>query len=1523
MKPVKLTISAFGPYAKKTELDFTRFGGQGIYLITGDTGAGKTTIFDAVIFALYGKASGDVREADMFRSKYADKDVPTFVEYIFDYHGKRYTVRRNPEYLRPKERGSGYTTQKAEATLTFPDGRSPVTKSTDVTKAVTELIGLDRRQFMQIAMIAQGDFQKLLLAGTEERSTIFRQIFGTGIYQSLQEQLKASVKKQWKEYDELRRSIRQYMDGILCIEDASISPQLPQGMEGYQKGLSLKLEEIKKEGFDSRIEEGIELLEELCKREQAVLHALDGEMKQKDILIQKEAQLIGNIHKVKEQRERLLENRTLLQEQLPRLEEEKARYTQAEAKAGECPAIALQIKEQQDKLVVFDTLKQEKARLEAEEQALLQETERQKELGRKLQELEKSLRTDQEELNTLSVVGEEKERLEYKKNTAQRDKNNLCRQRDELKQELAKQRENRKQIAKEQDTLQKLTEEISSCKAQAEALADRDTMLLSAQEAKKQIKAQEAILENEIAEQKAITQRIQQEERRCKELLLQEQTLQKTIEAQNAEQETLKDAKETALNCRHQAEAAKEQLETVQRQIEGLRSSKKEAEDRRTACETLQIRAKEEQKQLDQIKEEWELLKDRDGRLLLLQQKKQELAARSQELGQLQAGLDRFALGQTELQSAQEQYQKAVQLKTELQSAYQHMEQQFLDAQAGILARDLKEGEPCPVCGSVHHPAPAGLQETVPAKEELEREKEQLTIQQEQTERLSAGAGQLSKRQQEWKQEICEAAGRLFGAAEDDFVSLNRKIAIQAQQIQSETASNTEDIKICEKEIARQKELDQKIKREEARQSKQNEQLQQSRQEYAVCKGQLEEKLKQWEHTRQTLQLSAAASHTGNSSFVSDGEYSSSSGYTGKTGTAADRPCHSSSVNGGECDSLTVYTEDAAAELSFTTWRRQCLSDAEHVESKLKERYKESKDQLKQAEQQRKRLEKSEAETAETERQLQQLKQEITAAQEHTAVLKGQETILKQQTARDIENIKPLLPAQGYPVTAAAAFTVGGSRSSSKAQDYLLNSADTGADTSQVQELLVSIKEAIDSLAEQIAEIKAQIAERTRLKEMEQQKAEQLSNSQNLLHTLEKQAEGIESRRREKNRQLLECLNAAAMDTDCAMPEETLIAAAFDRETELKETIAVLTAELQKNHARLLRKQELEQKLPVKEAERKTLTEAIQKSEVIQTKQKTGCDARKEQIQNLSNQLGTESAEALQKNIRILKDRAAMLEASLAAAKQTYTECQTKTERLAAAVETLESQLAAAGEAGLLQEEEVLARKETWQQERDILSARRDEINTAFTTNSNICRAVKTKQDTIVEVERKYIWMNALSDTANGKLKDKQKVELETYVQMAYFDRILIRANRRLMTMSGGQYELKREAVSQSQSKKEKLGLELCVIDHYNTTERSVKTLSGGESFQASLSLALGLSDEIQSNAGGIQMDCMFVDEGFGSLDEETLNQAMRALIQLTEGNRLVGIISHVSELKEKIERKILVTKKMENGRVSSYAEIE
>ena len=226
MRPLKLTMSAFGPYAGETTLDLSRLGDRGLYLITGDTGAGKTTIFDAICFALYGEASGTSRQNDMLRSNYAPPGTPTFVELEFLCRGKTYTVRRSPEYVRPKERGTGLTVQKAEALFLYPDQRQPVTRWKDVTAAVTALLGLDRDQFSQVAMIAQGDFLRLLQAKTEARSKIFREIFQTGRYQRFQERVKEQALDLRDRYGILERSLVQRISGVQWAADSPLAADL-------------------------------------------------------------------------------------------------------------------------------------------------------------------------------------------------------------------------------------------------------------------------------------------------------------------------------------------------------------------------------------------------------------------------------------------------------------------------------------------------------------------------------------------------------------------------------------------------------------------------------------------------------------------------------------------------------------------------------------------------------------------------------------------------------------------------------------------------------------------------------------------------------------------------------------------------------------------------------------------------------------------------------------------------------------------------------------------------------------------------------------------------------------------------------------------------------------------------------------------------------------------------------------------------------------------------------------------------
>lgn len=201
MKPLNLVISAFGPYAGRVELPLREFGSGGLFLICGDTGAGKTTIFDAISFALFGEVSGSTRTLDTLRSNFAAPETKTFVELLFSQGGKEYRVLRNPSYRRPKKRGSGEATENADAVLTLPDG-SVRTGSSRVTQEIVLLLGVDHRQFKQVAMIAQGEFLALLLAESSERAEIFRRVFSTDLFRRMEELLKSrelELRRVWED----------------------------------------------------------------------------------------------------------------------------------------------------------------------------------------------------------------------------------------------------------------------------------------------------------------------------------------------------------------------------------------------------------------------------------------------------------------------------------------------------------------------------------------------------------------------------------------------------------------------------------------------------------------------------------------------------------------------------------------------------------------------------------------------------------------------------------------------------------------------------------------------------------------------------------------------------------------------------------------------------------------------------------------------------------------------------------------------------------------------------------------------------------------------------------------------------------------------------------------------------------------------------------------------------------------------------------------------------------------------------
>ncbi|MGM9551490.1 MAG: AAA family ATPase [Clostridia bacterium] len=262
MKPLYLKMQAFGPFAKCTEIDFSKLNG-GLFLITGDTGSGKTTIFDAISFALFGTVSGgkDRKSTKTLRSDFATGDTKTFVNYEFMYQNEIYKVERTPEYVRDKKHGSGQTKETADASLVMPDGYVYTGVDT-VTEKIVEILGVDQSRFSQIAMIAQGDFRKILSEKSKDRSELFRKIFDTSLYEEFGKRLWEKFTDAENERRYIHEKINDLMGNIKSDED--IEANIYDGEKVINLLEKLNTEDIKNlSETEKKIEESETILKDL------------------------------------------------------------------------------------------------------------------------------------------------------------------------------------------------------------------------------------------------------------------------------------------------------------------------------------------------------------------------------------------------------------------------------------------------------------------------------------------------------------------------------------------------------------------------------------------------------------------------------------------------------------------------------------------------------------------------------------------------------------------------------------------------------------------------------------------------------------------------------------------------------------------------------------------------------------------------------------------------------------------------------------------------------------------------------------------------------------------------------------------------------------------------------------------------------------------------------------------------------------------------------------------------------------
>lgn len=459
MRPLKLVVCGFGPYAERTEIDFEKLGTHGLYLISGDTGAGKTTIFDAVTYALFGKASGDNRDdAKLFRCTNAKPETPTEVELTFVYDGKEYRICRNPEYERPKARGEGMTKAAASVTFFYPDESGKVSatsrsvsKEKDVTEAVKSVMGgLDRDQFSQIAMIAQGDFMKILLEDTKNRRETFRKIFKTENFEKLQKKLSDEANAFGKTCEALVQTGCTYVSGIQCAEGSNYVEEVSEKLDLASKRQIADWEEVCTL-LRNLVDEDCSCVDSLVKE----LDDIKGKISEQDKELGKASAAVKNRSDMKIAQERLPRKESELKEKLD------AKNLQ-EAKQPERDKLKELITTINNSLPQYDGLEQKRGELKQKASALQNGQSKLKSGEAIFEKKAAELQELKKELENLSNAGENRARLEgeiKELNNRQSDIQNVGKQQKKYNDEVLKLQAAQKEYLDAEKSYSSLNEE--------------------------------------------------------------------------------------------------------------------------------------------------------------------------------------------------------------------------------------------------------------------------------------------------------------------------------------------------------------------------------------------------------------------------------------------------------------------------------------------------------------------------------------------------------------------------------------------------------------------------------------------------------------------------------------------------------------------------------------------------------------------------------------------------------------------------------------------------------------------------------------------------------------------------------------------------------------------------------------------------------------------------------------------------------------------------------------------------------